>query len=503
MNRFLFAFVGLLICPQAWAQSNEPVPVIIIMADQLRFDAVGEWTPNIRQLQEDGVNFSRTYCSSPICVPSRGSFFTGLYPNRTGSLINGWEDEDSQHGLVAKGTPNLYSTMEKEWDSWHVGKQHFLTEEKIDGHPQSLTRWITQKDYSTWVKGRGAAKPGGQRFKTSVPEMVSGQHTHLRDYSVPVVEQYAPGLSNFLDHYIGNESVAAIRNRNKDKPLLLNAMFLAPHPPFHIPEPYFSLFDDRTIDVPENVGVWYPRQSPLQLYNITGFLGTRYSRQDWEVVWKKYLGLVKLLDDEVGRIIKTLKEEGIYEKAIIVFTADHGEMLGSHSLWQKMCMYEESARVPLIIKFPESVRMHAKEVSTPVSLVDVFPTLLEVTGLPVPENLDGRSLIPMVQPGSKENRDVFIQYDGNGSLGNFQRCLVRSDYKLIVDIFKDEVFLELYNVANDRQETTNLAFDDRYKSTTIELLNALKNKMKTSGDRLELPGDVYEVFRNHYQKILK
>ena len=103
-----------------------------------------------------------------------------------------------------------------------------------------------------------------------------------------------------------------------------------------------------------------------------------------------------------------------------------------------------------------------------VSLVDVFPTLLEFAGLHLPEKPDGRSLLLMVNSDRAENRDVFIQYDGNGSLGNFQRCLVRGSYKLIVDIFKDETFIELYDISNDQQETRNLAFDDGHKAKTKE-----------------------------------
>src|SRR5690606_17229909 len=157
-----------------------------------------------------------------------------------------------------------------------------------------------------------------------VPELVGGETTHMRDYSIPVVAEYEHGLENFLDHYIADESISAIRKRDKRRPLLLNTMFLAPHPPFHIPEPYFSMVDEKAVRLPDDVGVWYPGQSPLQLYNLTGFLGTRYTREEWRRVWAKYLGLVKLLDDEVGRMIAALKEEGLYDQSIIVFTADHG-----------------------------------------------------------------------------------------------------------------------------------------------------------------------------------
>lgn len=499
----LTILLSFLIAGSSPAQKNERPHVVIIMADQLRFDVLGEHTPNISALRGEGVSFTRAYVASPICVPSRASFFTGMYPNCTGAVINAWAEQDAEYGLVKKGIPNLYTVMGKEWDSWHVGKQHFFTAEKIDEDPAGETRWITQAHYNKWVKARGAARPGGRAFRAMVPEMISGKHTHTRTYSIPVTARYDDGVENFLDHYIGNESVRAIRERRKDKPLLLNAMFLAPHPPFHIPDPYYSMVSEESVDLPENVGQWYPAQSPLQLYNLTGFLGTRYSREEWRAVWAKYLGLVRLLDDEVGRIIQALKDEGIYDETLIVFTADHGEMLGSHSLWQKMCMYEESVRVPLVMKFPSAFRPAVQETDLPVSLVDVFPTLLEYAGLPQQKDLDGHSLLPLVRGQRTSRTPVFIQYDGNGSLGNFQRCLVVEDHKLIIDIFKDEIFVELYDVVSDPQEKVNLAFAPEQRDRIVGMVEVLDRYMRNTGDRLTLPGNLYERFLNDYQKIIE
>lgn len=499
MKNLVLILLTLLGSARCLSQTPDYPSIIIIMADQLRFDVLGELTPNIEGLRRDGVEFNSVYCASPICVPSRASFFTGLSPNRHGSLINGWQDEDAVYSKVKAGVPNLYQILEQKWDSHHVGKQHLFTSDVVDGL-QSRTKWVTQKEYTEWAKKKGVEKPGGKQFKGMVPEMISGERTHTREYSIPVVARYSPGIENFLDHYIANQSIKAIHERDKDKPLLLNAMFLAPHPPFHIPEPYYSMMNGEDVHVPDNVGVWYEGQSPLQLYNITGFVGSRYNREQWGEVWRKYLGLVKLLDDEVGRVIESLKAEGLYDNSIIIFTSDHGEMLGSHSLWQKMCMYEESVRVPLIIKFPASYATKMKSIDHSVSLVDVFPTLLDYVSVKAPIQVDGRSLLPLVQGVAAAHSPVFIQYDGNGSLGNFQRCVVQGDFKLIVDIFKNETFLELYNVARDPQEKVNLAFKQEYAGTVDALLTTLAVHMRTTGDRLTLPGDLRSEFISRYKK---
>lgn len=479
-------------------EPKAPVPIIIIMADQLRADIINAWAPNIMALAKDGITFTNAYAASPLCAPSRASFFTGRYPNRTGSLINPWAVPDTASGRVNAGIPNLYTLMQDDWDSWHVGKQHLFTEGPLMASGNKTT-WVTQDDYSQWMKEKGVAKPGGRQFKALVPEQVSGRYTHLRFYSTPLTARYEPGIDFFTDRYIGDQTQQAIKHRDKTKPLLLNSMFMAPHPPFHIPEPYFSAIDAQQVNLPENVGRWYPGQSPLQLYNITGYLGSRYSREAWRDTWAKYLGLVRLLDDEVGRIIQVLKEEGLYQQAIVIFTADHGEMLGSHSLWQKNCLYEESVRVPLLIKFPADFRTDRRAVGDAVSLVDVLPTLLDYTGVPVPDGLDGQSLLPLVQGGHPtEKRALFLQYDGNGALGNFQRGIIRNGHKLIVDAFKDEVFLELYHVAEDPQETANLAFQPQHEPTVLELLAILKDHMKQTNDRLVVPENAYDQFLKHY-----
>lgn len=476
------------------------VPVIIIISDQLRYDAIGKHTPNIDRLRADGVSFERTYCASPICVPSRAAFFTGRYPNRNGCLINGWEGDERRLGEVRSGVPNLYTTMEKYWDSRHVGKQHFFTQDKIDAEGRTGTEWITQATYKDWLKANGVKAPGGRQFTAMAPELVSGGHTHTKRYTLPVYEVYKPGIAWFGDEYFANRAVGIIDSAGIGRPLLLNLMFLSPHPPYNIPEPYFSRYSTRDFEIPDNVGAWYEGQSPLQLYNLPGFMGSRYSRQDWEGIWPKYFGLVSLVDDEVGKVIDALKKKGLYDKALIVFTADHGEMLGAHSLWQKMCMYEEAAHVPLIIKFPSGVHTVSRRVDSLVSLIDVWPTLMDYLHIPADDSVDGLSLMPLLRGEGWKRDDVFVQYDGNGGYGNNQRCVVRGQYKLIMDTYKNEVFLELYDVLNDRQEKENLAMRPEYAGKTKELIGVLRKHMRETKDMLSVPASVYEDFQANYAR---
>ncbi len=481
--------------------------VVIIMADQLRYDVVNEkYAKNISALRSEGVSFTRAYCASPLCVPARGSFFTGCYPNETGSIINGWFESDAVHGDVRSGIDNLYRLLETDWDSWHTGKQHLNTAGgNMDADPSSKTTWATtSKTYGEMLKREGIRHPGGAAFKGLVPEMVGGKLTWPRAYSIPTTGCFEYGLDYFYDGYFKNGALRAIRERDKNKPLLLNAMFIAPHPPFDIPKPWYDMYaNDDSVVIPENVGKWYREQSPLQMHNLTGFLGCSYTREEWEKAWRVYLGLVTLLDDCVGEIVAALKNEGIYDDTLIIFTSDHGEMLGSHRLWQKMCMYEESTRTPFIFKLPKGVDAAVSEVDDVVSAVDVFPTLCELLGVKSVNKVSGVSLVGAFFGKPIHREDIFIQFDGNGGRGNFQRCVVRGDYKLIVDIYKDDMFFELYNVRDDVQETTNLAFGK--PELVLDMLSSLAGYMQRTGDLLLQDGikieeDAYRRFVSEYGK---
>jgi len=485
--------------------------VVVIMADQLRYDVVNErYMPNVSRLKNESAVFERAYCASPLCVPARGAFFSGLYPNVNGSLINPWEQLEAEYGDVHPGTANMYSMMEADWDSWHTGKQHF--NRKDIQQSCSRTHWHTLEDhYGDFLKQHGKRHPGGPAFKGIVPEMVAGTTTRIKRYSIPTTGCYEEGLDYFYDGYIAQTSLDAIRGRDRSKPLLLNAMFVAPHPPLDVPEPWYSMYKDEPI--PDNVALWSYGQSPLQLYNLTGAIGNGYTKEQWRSIWQVYLGLVSLLDHCVGLIIDELKAQGIYDETLVILTSDHGEMLGSHRLYQKMCMYEESVRTPLFMKFPADSRVAPQTVEAPVSAVDIMPTLADYLQLEAETAFSGQSLLRLLRSGRQEaddepgnslmNRDLFIQFDGNGARGNFQRSVVRGARKLIVDMFKNELFLELYDVAEDPQEQRNLAIEQAHEEEIRSLLGSLSRHMEATNDLLKLPPDAYESFIASYSAFIK
>lgn len=481
---------------------------IFLAADQLRYDVLGKgYTPHIDALMQDSVSFPNMYCASPLCVPARGALFTGTYPGVNGSLINGWLPSEKPYSLVKDGTDHLYQVMERlGMACFHSGKQHLFVEGvPLEARSDTKTSWLTtENSYRAFVREQGKRLPGGSLFRTQIPEMADGIHTRVCTYSNPHTGLYEEGYDYYFDGYFTNAAIDALDEFDKRQPLFLSMMYLAPHPPFDIPDPWYSLIDAGDVELPDNVNQWYAHQSPLQKYNLTGYIGGSYQQEDWREAWRTYLGLVSLLDDCIGRLLDQLKEKDLYEDSIIVFTSDHGEMLGSHRLFQKMCMYEESAMVPFSIHLPWG-RQRGVVRDAYVSHIDVFPTICEYYGVTPAGAVNGQSLKGLIE-GTEARREspVYIQYDGNGSRGNVQRCVIWKNYKYIVDIFKDEYYLELYDLKNDRQEMENLMFEEdvekrgHFWETAQELDQLLRAHLQDIGDYLDLPDWNPEEFVSNY-----
>ncbi|NMA94495.1 MAG: sulfatase-like hydrolase/transferase [Clostridiales bacterium] len=468
--------------------------IVIIMADQLRYDVLGKgFTPTIDNLARESVVFENAYTASALCVPARGAFFTGTYPCENGCLLN----SGSLDAYVTKPLKSLYELLENDWDSWHSGKQHYRTYPiSIENRDENKTNFITlTKTYHEYLEENKIPAPGGPAYRGICPETATDKHHTTKTYSLPTTGCYEGGFDAYFDGYFAKGAVEAIQRRNRNKPLLLNAMFLAPHPPFDIPEPYYSMVDYDDFELPENVGSWYDGQSPLQLYHLPGFWGTKYTKDEWREIWRVYLGLVSLLDRCVQMIIDELKAQDIYDDTLIIFSSDHGEMLGSHRLWQKMCLYEESIKIPLMFKFPKKEGIAPRRLKDYVSAVDVFPTICDFIQYDPGHEMSGASLMETIRHDKEpKNRAVFSQYDGNKSLANAQRCIIEKGYKLIISMFGDLKYLELYNLEQDPQETENLILLEKDLSIAEDLLKNLICHMKETNDIYEFDEDLIKQF---------
>ena len=196
--------------------------IIFICADQLRYDVLGKgFTPHIDALSRESFCFDNAYCASPLCVPARGSMFTGMCPNTTGSLINPWEAADAWAGYVKKDIKNLYEIMEEHgWDCIHSGKQHLFTEgTPLEQRPNSKTRWMTtEKTYKAYLKDHKKPMPGGPDFRSPVPEILSRKKTIFTTCSNANTGLYEPGEDFYFDSYFARAAVKGLQERDTSKP---------------------------------------------------------------------------------------------------------------------------------------------------------------------------------------------------------------------------------------------------------------------------------------------
>ena len=205
-------------------------------------------------------------------------------------------------------------------------------------------------------------------------------------------------------------------------------------------------------------------EPPGRRRGIAAQLAEGVSMEQWRKVWAAHLGLVNLADAGIGRILNALEASGQAENTIVVFTADHGDHLGQHRMYQKMEMYEQAIRIPLMVRMPGA---DARVFDNPVSHLDLMPTLLDLTGVELPGDLDGISLRDSILSGiSPPERLVFSQYSGNPTVGDIRQAAIGKRYKYVYDPADAP---ELYDLEQDPLETRNLAADGTHTEIIREL----------------------------------
>lgn len=263
------------------------------------------------------------------------------------------------------------------------------------------------------------------------------------------------------------------------QPFALFLYLWAPHPPLIVPEPYASMFDPARIDLPANVGRRSEGEPPGRRRGIAAQMAEGVSLEQWRKVWAAHLGLVRMADDVLGRVLETLGALGERENTIVAFTSDHGDHLGQHNLYQKMEMHEQALRVPLVMAGPG---IRPLRCGTPVSHLDLMPTVLELLGLEHPTGLDGISLAPaLAGDAAVPDRPIFAQYSGNPTLGDIRRCVIRGNQKYIYDP-RDKA--ELFDLAEDPEEMRNLADLPEHQALLGELHELCARWGREHGDKV-------------------
>lgn len=435
--------------------ANKRPNILFIMTDHQRADSLGmvqagrEVTPNLNQLASNGTVFTRAYTTTPLCVPARTSLATGKYPTKNGVVFNDWKgvragDHKPMHQYLA----------ENGYEVGHIGIHHIRVKPSLQERVQ-FTKWIDEKNYASYVAEHGIKTAPPDEFRSDVLEKQNGKlirkkRSNTRTAIWPYPEKY------FMDNYFCQKSVKFILQR-RTRPFALFVYLWAPHPPLRVPEPYALWFPPENLKLPSNVGLPAEGEPKNRRQSTPVQLAKNVSMDEWKKVWAAHLGLVNLADSGIGRILQALKASQQEKNTLIFFSVDHGEHLGQHRMYQKMEMYEQTIRVPLIIRVPG---VEARVFDSPVSHLDVMPTLLDLVNIEIPDDPDGTSLKECILRGSSPpDRSLFCQYSGNDTISDIRRAVVTCRYKYIFD---PTDIPELYDLKTDPLEMRNLVQDEKY-----------------------------------------
>jgi arylsulfatase A-like enzyme len=432
-------------------------------------------TPNLDRLAARGVRFDRAYCTYPLCGPSRNSMLTGLYPNSTGIVAN------SQ--VFRQTIPNQVSLSQAfrqaGYFAGRIGKlYHYNVPNSIgtDGHD----------DPASWELELNPAGVDRLEEHPKIYSLTPGQFGGtLSWYASP------KGDAEHTDGKIAADAEWVLERcaRQKDRPFFLAVGFFRPHTPYVAPEkPYFGLYPKSAMRVVQGVKEDQANKpaAALMSYKNEQNQLTDDLRRD---ALQAYYASISFMDAQVGRVMGALDRLGLADRTIVVFTSDHGYHTGEHGLWQKQSLFENSARVPLLIVAP-GVGKPGTVASTPVSHLDLYPTLTALADVKAPDNLQGQNLAPILADVTAKGRgwaltQVMRGGAGGGgkkkaAVGRFAGYSFRTERWRYTEWGEGEQGRELYDYSTDPQELTNLAPLPAHAATVADLSRQLRAAVKTT-----------------------
>ena len=431
--------------------------IVWIMFDDGRADALGcygsPWakTPHLDALARSGVRFKYAIVQNPVCIPSRMSMKTSLYAHQTGRMAMGKPPavEAAYTKRVRKNPPDLLRT-------WTSAGMRPINVGKVHAYRDDFDR---RGDVPPFFTHQG--KPTKHVIDKLGPKKYPIVQTRLYRWMIGGLVDLEPEEMRTWE--LGSRAVNTIdRLAKKDKPFFLRVSFHAPHVPCHIdPE---HLIDPASINLPLPTDEELARKPTFEA-QIRTYAGADLTHDQIQLARATYYSMVRLVDDQVGRIVSALKRNGLLDNTIIAVNSDQGFQLGEHGAWKKRDFYDTNVCVPLIFHFPRALP-RGKVIEEPVELVDFLPTLLELSGLDAPEDIRGRSLLPLIHGKvTKWNDACFSEHDYSQDMypclrdGGGRRVMVRTrKWKLVffMDERKKDKQGALYNLESDPWEQNNM-----------------------------------------------
>jgi arylsulfatase A-like enzyme len=443
---------------------QDKLNVVFIIADDLNCD-LGIYgneivkTPNIDKLSQKSVVFKNAHCQYPLCGPSRASFMTGMYTNQTKITNN--------NVLIRSTVPEVVTLgqrfRQQGYQSVRVGKIFHYD------NPGTIGTSGMDDIYS-WdqtINPYGRDKVEEYKIKTLSPRSYGGTLSWME----------AEGKDEEQTDGIGaSEAINQLEQFSKSGDNFFLAVgFYRPHTPFVAPKNYFNLYNREEIPIPYS--------SPNYLTTIPESAAKSIRAKKNQInldealakeIKQAYYASISFVDAQVGRILNSLRKTGLDKNTIIVFTSDHGYHLGEHGHWQKQTLFENATKVPLIITAP-NMENELIINSSPVELIDIYPTLMELTKIKAPSHVVGKSLCPILQKETDSVRNNVLTRWRNGY------SLKTSRYRITQWREEDNLGYELYDHKLDENELKNLAEKAEYKVILDSLTATLKQRILDAG----------------------
>ncbi|WP_308638081.1 arylsulfatase [Paenibacillus silvisoli] len=446
---------------QGQGQSRLARPNLLLIAvDQMRGDCLSALghpvveTPNLDRLARSGVLFRSAYSATPTCVPARAALMTGMSQRSHGRV--GYQDcvtWDYEHMLAGELAAAGYHTQ-------CVGKMHVYPARNLCGfhnvvlhdgylhhnrsrHNNTVNGHFDQvDDYLTWLREKAGAQLDIMDNGLDCNASAAARPWHLAEELHPT-------------NWTVTQSIDFLRRRDPGKPFFLYTSFVRPHSPLDPPQAYLDMYKDIELPDPP-VGDWVDVEAartngssdPVTHFGIVPKRRLDRSRA-------AYYALITHIDDQIGRLMNALYEYGVSQNTVVLFVSDHGELIGDHHYFRKALPYEGSAKVPFIVSDPGGVLglKRGSSASEVVELRDVMPTLLDIAGAPIPETVDGSSVLPLCRGEQVEWRAYIHGEHSYGALSNHFATDGREKYIW----FSQSGEEQLFDLAGDPQELVNLA----------------------------------------------
>ena len=431
-------------------KSRKRINILFLMSDQHRGDGVGasgaDWvkTPNLDNLAHEGVLFTKAYSSVPSCLPARTSLLTGMSPWRSGQL--GYNNIPS---YPFEG-PAMFTAAG--YRTHAVGKNHFTPMRNTHGYQtvELEEGWYTtikeseKCDYTLWFEKNAPGKD------------INGSGLGYNDQRGGLSFPYADSLH--ATHWTADRAINFLKTYKGDEPWLLKVSFQRPHTPYDPPERWNNAFKDAEIPLPV-IGDWAQKKygdfkGSLQTNNTATF--GNFPESEIVNSRRSYYAAISFMDEQLGRVLDALKERGELENTLILYTSDHGDMLGDHYLWRKCRPYEGSARIPMIIRWPESLGLKTNRGQIRNELVelrDVLPTFLDAAGIPKPSVMDGSSMLDLLKR-KKWRKTLDLEHSQIYEKENAWTALTDGRYKYIYFTLTGQE--QLFDLQKDKGELFDL-----------------------------------------------